>query len=71
MPGTPSDPQSWGNFSMCSNINGRVPNGWKPYFPQTSIVALRAESPFTEWKLQGVVANASDYPCAAEGRAAL
>ena len=23
--GTPQHPQSWGNFSTCSNINGRVP----------------------------------------------
>lgn len=60
-------PFSWGNFSSCSNINGRVPIDWTPYFPQTSIIALHASPPFTNWTLHGVVANASDYPCATEG----
>eukprot|EP01051_Picozoa_sp_SAG22_P000282 SAG22_NODE_6_length_41368_cov_49.702222_25_plen_319_part_00 len=65
--GSPAHPQSWGDFSMCSNINGRVPKGWTPLFPQASIVVLRAVPPFTAWTLHGVVANASDYPCATEG----
>eukprot|EP01052_Picozoa_sp_SAG31_P020316 SAG31_NODE_1521_length_8022_cov_17.832261_7_plen_325_part_00 len=61
--GSPQHPQSWGNFSKCSNINGRVPKDWTPYFPQSSIVVLRsAAAPFTAWTLHGVVANASDYP---------
>ena len=28
---------------------------------------LRAVPPFTAWVLHGVIANASDYPCATEG----
>ena len=31
---TPQHPQSWGNFSTCSNINGRVPKDWTPLAPK-------------------------------------
>lgn len=65
--GSPQHPQSWGNFSECSNINGRVPKDWTPSFPQSSIIVLRATTPFISWRLHGVIANASDYPCSTEG----
>ena len=64
---TPQHPQSWGNFSTCSNINGRVPKDWTPLAPQGSIAVFRAVSPFRSWSLHGVIANASDYPCSTEG----